>query len=184
MESKLNPKSISRARAFVALFVITSCVGCDQVTKYAATETLVAEPPRHFLGGTLQLSFAMNPGGFLSLGGTLPTPLRQYLFIGFNSVMMIGLSVFLFRKANISPTVFLAITLILAGGVGNLIDRIRYDGFVTDFIILRLGPLRTGVFNIADVAVTLGVGTIFALSLRTNKGEQSGEPELPSTVSH
>ncbi|MBL8820018.1 MAG: signal peptidase II [Planctomyces sp.] len=173
--------SISRARLLLALFVISSGVGCDQATKYAATETLAGEPTRSFLGDTVQLSFAMNPGGFLSLGGTLPSPLRQCFFVGLNSVFMIAIAVFLLRKANINITMFVALALILAGGIGNLIDRVRHDGFVTDFIVLRLGPLRTGVFNIADVAVTLGVGILFLLSLRRDGGEQDGQPELPMT---
>jgi signal peptidase II len=171
MESHLSQLSISRARLLLALFVISSCVGCDQVTKYAASEALPGEPPRSFLGDTVQLSFAMNPGGFLSLGGTLPSPLRQCLFVGFNSVFMIAISVFLVRKENISISMFLALALILAGGIGNLIDRVRHDGLVTDFIVLRLGPMRTGVFNIADVAVTLGVGIIFLLSFRNDGGK-------------
>ena len=176
----MNTGTISKIRLFVAVFVVSSCIGCDQITKYAATESLQGEPPRYFLGDTVQLSFAMNPGGFLSLGGSLPSPLRQYLFIGVNSLFLIGLSVFLSRKAHIGIAMFLAIALILSGGIGNLIDRVRNDGFVTDFIVLRLGPIRTGVFNLADVAVTLGVGIIFVLSLRNNEGVRR-EPELPGT---
>ena len=54
---------------------------------------------------------------------------------------------------------------VIGGGIGNLIDRIFY-GSVTDFFQIRLGIFRTGIFNMADVAVTLGVILILALSLR------------------
>lgn len=50
-----------------------------------------------------------------------------------------------------------ALAMILAGGTGNLIDRMRFDGRVTDFLYLTAGPLHTGVFNVADMAVTFGV---------------------------
>ena len=50
-----------------------------------------------------------------------------------------------------------ALSLIVAGGIGNLIDRIRNHGRVTDFIYLAAGPLHTGVFNVADMAITCGV---------------------------
>ena len=46
------------------------------------------------------------------------------------------------------------LALLLAGALGNLIDRIRWDGLVIDFLNLGIGPLRTGVFNVADMAVT------------------------------
>ncbi|MET0554978.1 MAG: signal peptidase II, partial [Vicinamibacteria bacterium] len=46
--------------------------------------------------------------------------------------------------------------LVWAGGLSNLLDRVR-DGHVVDFVMLSAGPLRTGVFNVADVAITAGV---------------------------
>lgn len=56
-----------------------------------------------------------------------------------------------------------AIAFIIGGGAGNLIDRFRFGGRVTDFIYLAAGPIHTGVFNIADMAITGGV-IWFALS--------------------
>ena len=47
--------------------------------------------------------------------------------------------------------------MIIGGGAGNLIDRIQYDGVVIDFLNVGVGPVRTGVFNVADVAVIAGV---------------------------
>jgi signal peptidase II len=49
-----------------------------------------------------------------------------------------------------------ALAAIGAGGAGNLIDRVRFDGAVTDFLNLGLGSLRTGIFNVADTLVMLG----------------------------
>lgn len=45
----------------------------------------------------------------------------------------------------------------LSGGLGNLLDRIMNDGRVIDFMNLGIGPLRTGIFNVADVCITIGV---------------------------
>ena len=58
------------------------------------------------------------------------------------------------------------LVLILAGGIGNLIDRVSHQGLVTDFINLGIGPIRTGVFNVADIAVTTGGLVAIALSFR------------------
>ncbi|MEJ0007739.1 MAG: signal peptidase II [Steroidobacteraceae bacterium] len=49
------------------------------------------------------------------------------------------------------------LALFAAGGLGNLIDRITGDGRVTDFLNVGLGPLRTGIFNVADMTLMVGV---------------------------
>jgi signal peptidase II len=60
--------------------------------------------------------------------------------------------------------------LILAGGFGNLYDRALNDGRVVDFMHFQLGPLETGVFNVADVAIMIGMfGFIF---ISTNWGRK------------
>jgi len=55
--------------------------------------------------------------------------------------------------------------MIIGGGIGNLIDRIMRDGRVTDFIYLEAGPLHTGIFNVADMAITIGVMWLLVSSL-------------------
>jgi signal peptidase II len=51
----------------------------------------------------------------------------------------------------------LGLALVAGGGLGNLVDRFRLRGYVIDFMNLGLGPVRTGVFNVADVAIVAGV---------------------------
>lgn len=73
---------------------------------------------------------------------------------------------------------FLAVLGLLAGGLGNLIDRLAHDGLVIDFINLGVGPLRTGIFNVADVAITGGGLALLALSWR-----RAGQPTSPVPAS-
>ena len=80
--------------------------------------------------------------------------------------MMVGLAVFLIFKRDLPYVVFIPLLLILAGGLGNLIDRVTNDGLVTDFIVMGVGPIRTGVFNVADIAVTFGGIAIAWLAFR------------------
>jgi hypothetical protein len=54
----------------------------------------------------------------------------------------------------------LAIVLLLAGGIGNLIDRMFHDGLVIDFLNVGIGPVRTGIFNVADMAIMAGFGLL------------------------
>ncbi|MGZ7078065.1 MAG: signal peptidase II, partial [Thermoanaerobaculia bacterium] len=58
-----------------------------------------------------------------------------------------------------------AVAMIGGGGVGNLIDRLTRGGRVTDFLFMQIGPLHTGVFNVADMAITIGVTWLFVSSM-------------------
>jgi signal peptidase II len=89
------------------------------------------------------------------------------VFVIFNTAMLAGVTWLLVRRWNARPLLFLAIVLFLAGGIGNMIDRVAQEGLVTDFLVLSLGPLHTGVFNMADVAITTG-GILFALVYRSD----------------
>lgn len=59
------------------------------------------------------------------------------------------------RSLDLLP--FIGLSLLTGGGLGNLIDRISNNGAVTDFVRLGIGPFRTGIFNLADVAIVTGV---------------------------
>lgn len=91
----------SRTRVILGLLILSSCIGCDQATKYVATMTLQNTAPKSLLGDTVQLGYAQNPGGFLSLGSNLPAPFRMYTFVGVNVVLMVALLVFLVNRKQV-----------------------------------------------------------------------------------
>jgi len=144
------------ARLTLALAILSSFIGCDQATKKYATETLQHSEPQSYLGDTVRLDYALNPGGFLSLGSQLSETARFRVFVGFNLCLLTAVTVFLFYNWNVRLTIFVSLTYILAGGIGNLIDRISNHGLVTDFLNVGVGPLRTGIFNVADVGIVFG----------------------------
>jgi lipoprotein signal peptidase len=81
-------------------------------------------------------------------------PARVHLGDGLVVLGLLGAA--LFRRGLRRPQV-VALTLLAASGLGNLIDRVLHDGAVTDFLNIGIGPLRTGIFNVADIAGVLGV---------------------------
>jgi signal peptidase II len=162
----MNRTRTPRIRLLLALLILSSCIGCDQATKGIATRTLHGSPPRSLLADTIRFDFALNPGGFLGLGSSLPDNLRIWGFVVFNSCLMLGLFTLLCLKRSISLPLFVSLVYILAGGIGNLIDRVGNQGLVTDFINVGIGPLRTGVFNVADMALTFGAIAAACLSFR------------------
>jgi signal peptidase II len=163
-------------RLMLALGLLTCCAGCDQATKHIATETLCGKPPQSYFLNTCRLEYALNPGGFLSLGGNLGPQLRFWVFAVLNVVLVMGSVYVLATKWGIHIVKFVAIVLILAGGFGNLIDRALHNGFVTDFVNLGIGPVRTGIFNVADVAITTGVLALLIAS----RGTKTVQPEHTS----
>jgi signal peptidase II len=144
------------ARWCALLAILSSCIGCDQVTKGVAMTHLKGRAPQAYCGGILRLEYAENPGAFLSIGAQLPPLARLIVFSVFNGLLMAAVAATLLLRWNMSAWHFMACTLLLSGGIGNLIDRIRFGGLVIDFLNLGVGPLRTGIFNVADVAIMLG----------------------------
>jgi signal peptidase II len=148
-------KMIARNSVRLALLVaVVATIGCDRVSKHIATATLAGEPGRSYLADTIRLEYVENTGGFLSLGATLPPVARTAVFtIGtaLALMMLVGAAV-RFRWQGWS---LIGTALVLAGGASNWIDRL-VQGSVVDFMNIGVGPVRTGIFNVADMAIMVG----------------------------
>jgi signal peptidase II len=146
-----------RRRLLVFALVLASCVGCDHAAKQVATELLAPGSGILLLGGLVQLELVSNPGAFLSMGAGLPEPVRHLLLIGVVPLLLIAVGVFVWRSPATQPVHVVALGLVAGGGFANWLDRVLGDGSVTDFVSLGVGALRTGIFNLADVAIVLGI---------------------------
>lgn len=146
----------TRWRTAALCLVMLSCISCDQATKALARDGLVGRTIS-FLGDAVRLEYAENTGAFLSLGASLPSRTRTLLFVGGTSLIVLGLLVALARYRQASMTGAFGLALLAGGAVGNLIDRVAYGGAVVDFVSVGVGSFRTGIFNLADVSITLGV---------------------------
>ena len=139
----------------VSLIAIVSVV-CDQATKAIAKQYLAPGALISFAGDAFRLQYAENSGAFLSLGASLPDPWRHLVFTVLVGFFLLGLGIYLLFTQSLPSTALVCLTLVFAGGISNLIDRVAYDGRVIDFLNVGIGPLRTGIFNIADMAITFG----------------------------
>lgn len=165
-------------RVSILLIVLLVCITFDQATKSLAQRSLAGEAPREYLAGAVRLEYAENVGSFLSLGATLSAETRFWIFTVFSTLLVLGLALYALRAPEQTPLlVYLGIALVIAGGVGNLIDRLTHEGRVVDFMQLRAGPLRTGVFNVADVALMVGIGLVLLALLRGDKEPGSRDHE-------
>ncbi len=156
--------------ALLSITIIVS-VGCDQITKMAAQNNLRGHASISLFDNLFHLVYAENAGTVLGIGGTLPEGMRFVLFVLFIGIAIVAAIVFVLIKPLRNLTV-LAISLIVGGGIGNLVDRLIRDGAVVDFMLIKIGLLETGIFNVADLAITLGA-CMMCLSFFRTKGNNT-----------
>jgi signal peptidase II len=155
--------------------IVLTLVGCDQATKVYAVRNLKGHPPKSYLADTIRIHYVENPGAFLGLGAGLDPTLKFWLLTIGTTLMLVVLA-FMISSHSVGRWAFVAFSMIVAGGIGNLIDRFRLGGLVIDFLNVGIGDhvlLRTGIFNVADVAITAG---FIMLLPYVFKGEPKPEP--------
>ena len=134
----------------------------DQITKFWVQKTMRLYESIPVVPGLLDLHYIRNTGaafGFLS-GSHSDFRIPFFILV---SVAAIGIILFLFHKLEESEVLMpLALSLVLGGALGNLIDRIRL-GEVVDFISFHYKAFHWPAFNVADIGITTGV---FLLVLR------------------
>lgn len=151
----IDTRAARAKRAWLAIGILVACIAVDQATKVIATRTLPFEP-WSFLGDTFRLQLAYNTGAFLGMAGQLSANVRFWLLTVLNGGFLLVLASILIRHWRMGTGRFVACAAILAGGIGNLIDRATNNGQVTDFMNIGLGSLRSGIFNVADMAISGG----------------------------
>ncbi len=144
-------------RVIVFSAVTAASVAVDQVTKIAATDALKNQPTHQYLGDLFRLQWATNDGAFLSLGSSLPDGVRFAVLTVGVGLLLLGIALFsIFGKGLDGPQV-VGYALIVSGGASNWVDRARFGGVVVDFMNMGIGRLRTGIFNVADLAIIAGI---------------------------
>jgi len=156
-------------RVLLVTVVLLTCVGCDQITKMAARDHLAFSQPTFYLAGILHLEYTENTGAFLSFGSAFPSGIRFWVFTILTGIALAGMVVLILVHRSLSPADLTGLSLIAAGGIGNLIDRALNNGAVIDFINVGVGSLRTGIFNIADVAILAGAGVAIFLGFHQRR---------------
>ena len=157
----------------LVLFAVLGTVGCDQVTKQVARSLLAGAPGRSYLADTIRLEYAENAGGFLSLGSTWSPRVRTALLTIGTGAMLLTLAGLALRS-RLTGWPLLAAILFISGGASNWLDRAT-RGSVVDFMNLGIGPLRTGIFNVADVSILTGASLFALVEIRRELARQRRE---------
>jgi signal peptidase II len=158
----------SRGITKLAILLIVICnVGCDQISKNIVRKEVGYYDNIKIYIDNITLTKVENTGAFLSMGSFLPQFLTFTLLIVLPAiVLLIGLY-FIMTKAKLSKLTIIGAAFVIGGGLGNLYDRIVF-GSVTDFLHIDFVIFQTGVFNLADVSIMVGMAMII-LAAYVNK---------------
>ena len=148
----------------VLVIAIGATIGCDRLTKHVAATKLTGMPRQSFIADTIRLEYVENTGAFLGLGAEWPPAVRTALF-GVGNGLLLLLMIVLAIRRRWPRLALVGMALFVAGGSSNLLDRVT-RGSVIDFMNVGLGPLRTGIFNVADMAIMLGASLVVFASYR------------------
>jgi signal peptidase II len=157
-----------RANKFWTIFLLIVLV--DVATKRLAVSALTPYVPRNVIADVLRFTLAFNSGGAMSLS---LGPSSRWWFTLLSLATLVVL-VYMYKQSSPDNRIQIAsLALICGGAVGNLIDRIRSQRGVVDFIDIGAGVHRFWTFNIADMAVTIGTATLtWILCVRATTGER------------
>ena len=141
------------------LYIVASVVSvlflvADQISKWYIASNFTLTETKPLIDGIIDLTYVHNKGGAWGLmeGYT-------WLLLSITFLIMIICIALLIKEGLKNKLLFFAISLVLSGGIGNMIDRIFRSGNVVDFIHLHFMP-DFPVFNIADCAVCIGAGLL------------------------
>ena len=142
--------------AILLVLMIAALVGADQLVKYWAVHDLKPVGTKDFIHigdfKIFDLTYLENRGAiFGSMAG------QRWFLVGFTSIVVLAGFVVLYKLRNRSKLLNVAVALFIAGGIGNLIDRIRY-AYVVDMFELKL--FKFAIFNVADICVTVAFALI------------------------
>ena len=155
------------------LALFGGALGLDQVSKAVATQLLADGRVISLFFDCFQLQLVHNSSGFLSVFAPIPGQIRFTLLTwGVGALLLAGGAYLVFARTLPRPKK-ICLVLILAGGAGNLVDRlINADGGVIDFINVGIGWLRTGIFNFADMYILFGSCWLGALLAVTEEADR------------
>lgn len=143
----------SQKKAWVWIWLSLLIIAIDQLTKYLVVQNLVYGQP-YRVTSYFNLWLNYNPGAAFSfLGGA--GGWQVFLFSGLSIIVSLVLVLWLGRTPRRDWLMALALSLILGGALGNLIDRVRFK-YVVDFFDFHIGTWHFATFNVADTAVTIG----------------------------
>ncbi len=154
-------------KSLIMILITVVSVGLDQLSKQWAIDNLKGGPVRYYFNGLLQFLYATNEGAFGSLGSNLAPTVRFWVLTVAPIAFLVGFAVHVLLNSQYSKYELWAFSFLVGGGVGNLIDRARFQ-YVVDFMYIGTGKIGTNIFNIADMIIVTGFVMIALRWIKTS----------------
>jgi signal peptidase II len=162
-----TPTPMGKIGLFV--LIVVGIVSVDYVTKILIQQNFHLYQQVELIGEYVRLTYIYNPGAAF---GIQVGPHSRLIFLVLTVIALVALVVMYWHTPRQDGSRLVSIALICAGAIGNLIDRVRSEAGVVDFLDVGIGDIRWPVFNVADIAVTVGA-TMLALSLWREDREEA-----------
>jgi signal peptidase II len=133
----------------------TVIITLDQITKSAILSRFVLHESYPVIKGFFNLVYVLNPGAAFGFLANASETFRSIFFIGITLAVLLMIAYYIIKVESENTVSVVALTLIFAGAVGNLIDRIRF-GAVVDFLDFYIHTWHWPAFNVADSSITIG----------------------------
>ena len=140
------------------LIIIAAIIFLDQLTKWLTVVNLGLGETFPLIDGVFHFTYVQNTGAAFSI---FSDPDERWIFMSISTVALIALSVYLWFNRKGSKLLCVALSFIIGGGIGNMVDRCILK-YVIDMLDFRL--INFAIFNVADSFVCVGVG-LFALAV-------------------
>lgn len=161
-----------RSSPFVPISWGLVVLALDQISKFVVMERFAMYEVLPVIPGLFNLTYVTNTGAAFGLLAGEQTLARQLFFVGVAVAALLFLFYSFRHFRGQSPVFAHAIGLIAGGALGNLVDRLRF-GAVVDFLDFYLGARHWPAFNVADAAISVGVGLFLLASLRSPAEEDT-----------
>ncbi len=156
----------TKSAHLLLICLVLGVFGCDHATKGIAEHELKDEKPVAVIAGAVDLQYSQNYGIAFNVERFIPEAIRKPLIFagGLAALVFVGIA-WVRRRRNLSIE-HVAYAVLLGGALGNLLDRL-FRGYVVDFVHVHGWP----IFNVADVAICVGVGLLMLHAYRNRAAE-------------
>lgn len=135
--------------------------------RYVATNFILGEE-HNIIPGLFSLTYVLNKGAAFGIFSGMEEPYRSIFLHGFTIVALLGILFFLKNEVKGDKISYFALSMVLSGAVGNIIDRLAY-GAVVDFLDFHIKDYHWPAFNVADSAICVGVFVLLIRMTFNNK---------------
>jgi signal peptidase II len=144
-----------KKKYIVLLTTVHVVVLLDLITKACITSTMMLHESFVVIAGFFNITYVRNPGAAFGLLSSASPAFRSIFFLSVTMAVIVLILYYIYKSSDEEILGTFALSLILSGASGNMIDRVRF-GEVIDFLDVYIGSHHWPAFNVADSAISIG----------------------------